>query len=79
MSGLVGSKYPQFFYPAHYIGAFVRYHTCLVKIIGMRWDAVHLEFQYFIQANLGFLGKAEGVWVSERSVKCAKTKLTCWK
>lgn len=56
----------QFQYPLFATGEFVVWHSIKVKIMSLRWDVLHSEFQYLICAGPI---RANSVWTSERSLK----------
>ncbi len=55
----------QFHVPKYTIGQFAYWHGAKVKLVALRWDSAHQEFQYQIRASGIYANTA---WVSERNV-----------
>lgn len=56
----------QFFTPKFRPGEFPLCHGVRVKVVSLRWDDAHREFQYLVQAKPR---RDTAVWVSEREVQ----------
>lgn len=55
----------QHYSPHHGINGFAQHAGTKVRIVALRWDNVHTEFQYLIKVT--FIDR--GTWVSEKALK----------